>query len=124
MRQYLIKKILTFKKSFFHFSLIVDLNDINNFIYADLLTLAKSIKKINKAIVTLKADKVFKTNQIFNRMLKRLRKTVTKIKIYISSMHRRRISFEIIPRNENYNTQKNQKKMITQFSKFTNQLHC
>ena len=51
-----------FKKSFFS-TLNVDLKNINNFIYRNSLTLAKSIeKKINKAIAKLKADKAFKTN--------------------------------------------------------------
>ena len=33
---------------------------------------------MNNAIVKLKVDKVFKTNQIFNRILKMRRKTMTK----------------------------------------------
>ena len=69
-----------FKNSFFSFALNVDLNDINNFIYAKSLELTKVINKeeINKAIAKLKTDKTFKTNQIFNRMLKTLRETMTK----------------------------------------------
>ena len=56
-------------------------------------------------------------------MLKMLRKTDEKINLYISSMHRRRISFEIISKNENHSIQKSKKKTITQLSKFTDQLH-
>ena len=70
------------KKSFFLF-LNVDLNDIKKFIYANSLTLTKSIKEINKAIVKLKADKAFETNQILNRMLKMLRRTMTIKLIFI-----------------------------------------
>ena len=73
-----MKKFKCLKKTFFFLS-NVNLNDINNFIYADSLTLTKNIeRKINKAIAKLKANKAFETNQIFNRMLKLLRKTMTK----------------------------------------------
>ena len=44
----------------------------------------KRIMEINKAIVKLKVDKAFKTNQIFNRVIKMLRKTLTKRPIFIS----------------------------------------
>ena len=75
----MIKKFKCLRREFF-LLLNVDLNDIHNFIYVDSLTLIKNIKKIkiNKAIIKLKADKTSKTNQIFNRMLKMLRKTMTK----------------------------------------------
>ena len=69
-----------FKNSFFSFVLNVNLSDINNFIYAESLTLAKNIDRneMNNAIAKLKADKAFETNQILNRMLKIVRKTMTK----------------------------------------------
>ena len=53
-----------FKINFFSSVLNVDLNDINNFTYAESLTLTKNIdkNKINNAIAKLKADKAFKTN--------------------------------------------------------------
>ena len=72
-------------KNFFFFVLNVDLSDINNFTYAKLLTLTKSINKneINNAIAKLKADKAFETDQILNQMLKMLRKTMTKKLIFI-----------------------------------------
>ena len=38
---------------------------------------------MNNAIAKLKADKVFETNQILNRMLKMLRKTMTKKLIFV-----------------------------------------
>ena len=74
-----------FKNSFFSFALNADLSDINNFTYAESLTLTKSIdkNKMNNAIAKLKADKTFETSQIFNRMLKTLRKTMTKKLIFI-----------------------------------------
>ena len=66
---------------------------------------------MNKAIVKLKADKTSKTNQIFNRMLKILRKNNDrKINSHISSMHRRRIRFEIILKSKDHNVQKNKNK--------------
>ena len=73
-----------FKNNFF-FVLNVDLKDINNFTYTKSLTLTKSIdkNKMNNAIAKLKANKAFKTNQIFNRMLKMLRETMTKKLIFI-----------------------------------------
>ena len=81
-----LKKIQMFKNSFFFFVLNVDLSDINNFTYAKSLTLTKSINKnaMNNAIAKLKADKASETNQIFNRMLKMLRETMTErlISIY------------------------------------------
>ena len=63
-----------FKKDFFSLFLNIDLNDINNFIDAKSLILTKSIKmkKMEKTITKLDATKVFKTNQIFNQMLKML----------------------------------------------------
>ena len=75
-----------FKNSFFFSTLNTDLSDINNFIYAESLTLTKNIDKneMNNAIAKLKVDKAFKTDQILNRMLKMLRKTMTErlISIY------------------------------------------
>ena len=38
---------------------------------------------MNKTIVKLKADKTFETNQIFNRILKMLRQTMTKNILFI-----------------------------------------
>ena len=38
---------------------------------------------MNNAIAKLKADKAFETDQIFNRMLKMLRETMTKRLIFI-----------------------------------------
>ena len=69
-----------FKDSFFPPALNADLRDINDFTYAKSLKLTKIIdkEKINKAIAKLKANKAFKTDQIFNRMLKTLRETMTK----------------------------------------------
>ena len=93
------KKVQMFKNNFFSFVLNVELSDIDNFTYAESLTLTKSIDKneMNNAIAKLKADKAFKTDQIFNRMLKMLQKNNDeKIDFYISSMHNRRILFEII----------------------------
>ena len=76
------EKFKYLKKKFF--SLNVDLHDINNFIPVNSLILTRSIKKeINKVIVKLKVDKTSKTNQILNRMLKILRKTMTKKLIFI-----------------------------------------
>ena len=74
-----------FKNSFFPPALNADLNDINNFTYAEPLTLTKSINKneVNNAIAKLKADKAFETDQILNRMLKMLRETMTKRLIFI-----------------------------------------
>ena len=74
-----------FKNSFFSFVLNADLSDINNFTYAESLTSTKSIDKneMNNAIAKLKADKASETNQIFNRMLKMLRETMTKKLIFI-----------------------------------------
>ena len=40
-----------------------------------------------------------------------------------SSMYKRRISFKIILKSENHNIQESKKKTVTQFSKFTDQLH-
>ena len=79
------KKIQIFKNKFFLFVLNTNLSDINNFTYAKSLTLTKSIIKneINNAIAKLKADKAFETNQIFNRMLKMLRETMTKKLIFV-----------------------------------------
>ena len=69
-----------FKNSFFSSVLNVDLSVINNFTHAESLTLTKNINKnkMNNAIVKLKADKTFKTNEILNRMLKMFRETMTK----------------------------------------------
>ena len=74
------KKVQMFKNSFFSFALNADLSDINNFTYAESLTLTKSIDKneMNNAIAKLKADKTLETDQIFNRMLKIFRETMTK----------------------------------------------
>ena len=79
------KKIQMFKNSFFFSALNADLSDINNFTYAESLTLTKSINKneMNNAIAKLKADKAFETDQILNRMLKMLRETMTKKLIFI-----------------------------------------
>ena len=79
------EKVQMFKNTFFFSTLNADLNNINNFTYAKSLTLTKSIDKneINTAIAKLKADKASKTNQIFNRMLKMLRETMTKKLIFI-----------------------------------------
>ena len=78
-----------FKNSFFSSALNVDLSDINNFTYAKSLKLTKIINKeeINKAIAKLKTNKTFKTNQIFNRMLKTLRETMTKKLIFIFQIY-------------------------------------
>ena len=53
------KKIQMFKTSFFFSVLNTDLSDINDFTYAELLTLTKSIDKneMNNAIAKLKAEK-------------------------------------------------------------------
>ena len=69
-----------FKNSFFSSALNADLSDMNDFTYAKSLNLTKIInkKKVNKAIAKLKTDKTSETNQIFNRMLKMFRETMTK----------------------------------------------
>ena len=74
-----------FKTSFFFFSINANLNDIKNFAYVNLLKFTKCIDKneIKKTIVKLKVNKTFKTNQILNRTLKILRKTLTKKLIFI-----------------------------------------
>ena len=74
------EKVQMFKNSFFPSALNANLSDINDFIYAEPLKLTKTIDKeeVNKAIAKLKADKASETNQIFNRMLKMLRETMTK----------------------------------------------
>ena len=56
------------------------MRNINNFTYAKSLKLTKIInkEKVNKTIAKLKTNKASKTNQIFNRMLKTLRETMTK----------------------------------------------
>ena len=51
-----------FKENFLLLLLNVDLNNINDFIYVNWITLTKNIKKINKTIVKLEANKTFKTN--------------------------------------------------------------
>ena len=53
-----------FKNSFFSPALNADLSDINNFTYAEPLTLTKNIDKneMNNAIAKLKADKASETN--------------------------------------------------------------
>ena len=77
-----------FKNNFFSFALNVDLNDINNFIYTKSLKLRKIInKKMNKAIAKLKTDKTFKTNWIFNWMLKTLCEIMTKKLIFIFQIY-------------------------------------
>ena len=113
-----------FKNSFFSSALNADLSDINNFTYAESFTLTKSIdkNKINKTIVKLKADKASETNQIFNRMLKILRKTMTKKLIFI---YQACIDVEYhskLFRETKTIVFKEIKKAITFFSKFTNQL--
>ena len=72
-----------FKESFFFLLLNANLKDIKNLIYADSLTLTRIIKEMNKVIVKLKVNKAFETNQSFNRMLKMLRKIMTKKSIFI-----------------------------------------
>ena len=77
------KKNEMFKKGFFYFLLNVDINNINNFSYVNSQKLTRSTKKeINKAIIRLKVDKTFETNQILNKRLKMLRKTMTKKLIF------------------------------------------
>ena len=65
------------------------MSDINDFTYAKSLKLTKIIDKeeVNKAIAILKMIKAFKTNQIFNRMLKTLRETMTKKLIFIFQIY-------------------------------------
>ena len=74
------EKVQMFKNSFFSSALNANLSDINDFTYAKSLKLTKIInkEKVNKAIAKLKTDKTSETNQIFNRMLKTLRETMTK----------------------------------------------
>ena len=118
------EKVQMFKNNFFSSALNADLSDITDFTYAKSLNLTKIIDKeeINKAIAKLKTDKASETNQIFNRMLKTLRETMTKKLILIFQVCIDVEYHSKLFREAKIIVLKKIKKTITFFRKLTDQL--